>query len=345
MELAPNLERIPRTTAALASLGMVALVGVIDYQSDAEILFSVFYLLAVALATWRVGAGYGMLISCLSVAAWIGGDLLAGVRYRNTFVPLWNAGILLLFYFTVVGLLASLHALQNNLSAKVRDRTLALTQEMAERERLEKEILEISERERRRIGDDIHDTLCQHLTATALAGQVLRETLTLKAAPEAADARRIVGLIEGGISMARDLARGVQPVQVDAEGLMEAFRALAATTSETAKIECSFDCAAPILVENATTATNLYRIGHEAVTNAVRHGKPQHICITLARRPPQLVLTVEDDGSGLPERWDQGNGLGARIMAHRALMIGAKLDVEPNPTGGTMVTCCLPMSS
>jgi signal transduction histidine kinase len=181
------------------------------------------------------------------------------------------------------------------------------------------------------------------LTATALAGQVLCQKLANKAAPEDADARQVVTLIEEGIAMARNVARGVHPVQVDAEGLMDAFRNLAASTSQSTKIECAFECATPVLVEDTATATNFYRIGQEAVANAVRHAKPSRISLTLSRSADRLTLVVEDDGIGLPENWEKGPGLGTRIMAHRAAMIGAALSIEPNPTGGAMIACSLPI--
>jgi len=340
--LSQSIEQPPRLVVILACVCIVAVVGVIDYLTGFEVFFSVFYLVAVALATWRLGKGFGLAIACLSVIVWIGGDFAAGAHYRSTFVPIWNAGILLIFYGVVCWLLDDLHLLQRDLNLKVHERTRALTEEMAERERLEKEILEISERERRRIGDDIHDTLCQHLTATALAGQVLTEKLAKQSAAEGADARRIVGLIEEGITMARNMARGLHPVQVDAEGLMHAFRTLATNITQTGKMECVFECEAPVLVEDTATATNIYRIGQEAIANALRHSKASRISVTLSSRSDRLTLMVEDDGVGLPDDWDKGSGLGARIMAHRAAMIGARLSVEPNPTGGALVACSLP---
>ena len=183
------------------------------------------------------------------------------------------------FYFIVVWLLTSLRNLNRELEDKVRQRTAALTQEMAERARLEKEILEVSEREQRRIGHDLHDSLCQHLTGTALAGQVLGEKLAAKSLPEAADANRVVGLVEDGISLARNLARGIYPVEMEAEGLMAAFQELAANITAISKITCVFDCPTPVLVHDALAATHLYRIAQEATTNAIRHGKARHIGI------------------------------------------------------------------
>src|SRR5439155_7254641 len=157
-------------------------------------LFSVFYLLEVGLAAWFVGKGFGLVMSVLSVLIWIGGDVAAGAHYSRPYVPIWNAMILMVVYFSVVWILASLRRLHSELESKVSQRTVALTQEMAERARLEKELVDVSEREQRRIGHDLHDSLCQHLTGTALAGQVLGEKLEGTALPEAADAHKVVEL-------------------------------------------------------------------------------------------------------------------------------------------------------
>jgi len=202
----------------------------------------------------------------------------------------------------------------------VRQRTVALTNEMQERERLEKEILEISEREQRRIGHDLHDSLCQHLAATAMAGQVLGEKLAAKSSPETADARQIVRLVEDSIFLTRNLAHGISPVEV----------------------ECAFDSESAPLIDEAAMATHLYRIAQEAVNNAIRHGKPKQIVISLSRQKQRVELTIEDDGAGLPEDWQKHRGLGTRIMAHRATIIGGTFSIEPNPTGGTFVKCSIP---
>ncbi len=221
------------------------LFGTIDYLAGYEITFEAFYLLVVGLATWYVGRGFGLLMSVLSVAVWMGGDIAAGIRFSSPLVPIWNALIVTVFYFSVVWLLTRLRSLHRDLEDRVRQRTKALTHEMAERQRLEEEILQVSERERRRIGHDLHDGLCQHLTATAMAGQVLEERLAAKSLPEAADADKVVGLVEEGIILARNLARGLYPVEMEAEGLMAAFQELAGTFAKGAKIQCSFECSRP----------------------------------------------------------------------------------------------------
>ena len=340
-----RLERRSQRFLILAGLAVLVVIGIIDYLSGYEMLFSVFYLLEVALAAWFVGKGFGLLMSVLSVLVWIGGDLAAGARYSNPLIPVWNALILMVFYFIVVWLLTNLRVLHRELEARVRQRTAALVREMAERQRLEEEILKVSEREQRRIGHELHDSLCQHLTATALAGQVLGERLAAKSLPEATDAGKVVELVEEGIALARNLARGLYPVEMEAEGLMAAFQELADNMAKGARVCCVFECDAPVLMHDDAAATHLYRIAQEAVRNAIQHGKPKRIGIILAEQNGLVTLTVEDDGVGVPESMRESGGLGIRIMAHRAAMIGGSFTIEPAPIGGTIVTCSIPKAA
>ena len=326
----------------LAGLGMLAVIGAIDYKTGYELVFSVFYLLDVGLAAWFVGRTVGLAMSVLSAVVCIGGDVLAGAKFSSPWVPIWNALILMAFYSIVVWLLTSLRSLHRSLEQRVPLSTEALRREMAERERLEEEILQVSEREQRRIGHDLHDNLCQHLTGTALAGQVLGERLAAKTLPEAADAAKVVQLVEQGIDLARNLARGLYPVEMEAEGLMGAFQEMSANITRSGRFRGVFECQEPVLIEDDATATHLYRIAQEAVRNAMQHGKGKRIGITLAESGGVVRLTVEDDGIGLPENAPPGAGLGIRIMAHRASMIGGTFSVEPAPTGGTIVTCSIP---
>jgi signal transduction histidine kinase len=338
-----KLGRQPRSVIVVACLGFVALIGLTDFLTGFEIFFSVFYLLAVSVGTWFVGRRFGFFLAALSAGTWIIGDFAAGAHYSSSFIPIWNSAILLAFYVIVVWLVASLRALQSGLEKRVQQRTLELTREMMERERLEKEILDVSEREQRRIGRDLHDSLCQHFTGTALACRVLEERLAARGAAEASDVENIIGLVEDGITMARGLARGISPVDMEAEGLVAALHVLAANLTKISKVQCIFESDPAVFIPDATTATHLYRITQEAVSNAMRHGKAGRIDINLSARNQRMTLTVEDDGVGLRETWQSTSGLGTRIMAHRATMIGADFSIEPNPTGGTLVTCSLPV--
>jgi signal transduction histidine kinase len=341
----PFLQELSRAGVVSLALVIVLVVGVADYFTGSEIFFSIFYLVAVALTAWFAGKRSGVLIAVASVATWLAGDLAAGAHYATPLVPVWNAAISLAFYLVVVWLAASLSSLHRELEARVRQRTLALTQEMAERERLEKELLETSEREQRRIGHDLHDSLGQHLTGTALAGQVLEEKLAMQSLPEAADASRVVALVEESIELTRSLARGLHPVTLEDAGLKPAFEELAATIEERFQVACRCECAREIFIRDIAVATHLYRIAQESISNGIKHGRARQILLRLERSDGGVTLTVQDDGRGLPPDWSQSPGLGLRTMAHRATMIGATFSIGPGPEGGTRVVCALPLAN
>ena len=328
----------------VVSLALVTIIGLVDWVSGFELSFFVFYLIPVALAVWFVGNGFGIVVSMLSVAVWVAGDMTAGAKYSRPFVPVWNALIAVAFLFVVVGILTRLRKLNKELEARVQQRTIALTNEMQERMRLEKELLGISEREQRRIGHDLHDSLCQHLTGTALAGQVLGEQLAEKSLPEAAAAHHLVTLVEEAIDLTRTLARGLHPMELEGEGFRDAFQELAANITERFKISCKFECGQAQEILAPTGAIHLYRIAQEAVTNAIKHGKASQIILRLDQEDSLLKLTISDDGIGLPENARVGQGMGLRIMAYRASMIGASFSIERLPARGTRVLCILPLT-
>jgi signal transduction histidine kinase len=342
LQLAKQLEYRSRIVLMTITFLIIAVVGWMDYLTGHEISFSVFYLLGVALATWFVGRWFGVLVSVLSVAVSITGDVASGASLSKPMVPIWNAIILLTFYLVVVWLLAILRLLYRNLETQVRQRTSALTEEMAERERLERELLEISEREQRRIGQDLHDSLCQHLTGATLAVQVLEGKLAEANLPLAADASQAVQLVEEGIHLSRRLAKGLYPVELAADGLMLALEEYAATASKLFKVECRFECDSPVLVHDAAIAGHLYRIAQEAVGNAIKHGKARNICVRLEASETGNELSIRDDGVGLPDPLPEKQGMGLRIMMHRASIFGGKFSVRRAATGGTVVSCEFP---
>jgi signal transduction histidine kinase len=338
-----RLECWSKPSLMVTSLGLVAAVGTVDYFTGFIIFFSAFYLIPVTLAAWFVGRAWGNFISSLSVTVWLAGDYAAGAKYSSLLVPVWNGVIALTVYFVVVKTLVSLRKLRNELEERVRQRTTALTNEMLERTRLEKELLEIGERGQRQIGHDLHDGLGQHLTATAFASQVLAGQLESKSLPEAADAKHLVKMVEEAISLTRTFARGLQPVEMEAEGLTDGFQELARNVSERFKVSCEFECRESVLLQDAARSTHLYRIAQEAITNAIKHGRAKFINVSLEKNRDAITLTITDDGSGLPENARHGEGMGLRIMAYRAGMIGATFNIERMPDSGTRVTCKLPL--
>jgi signal transduction histidine kinase len=215
----------------------------------------------------------------------------------------------------------------------------------AERARLEQQILEISERERRRIGQDLHDGLGQHLAGLELMVDSLEQKLAAQGRPEAARAADIARHVREAIRQSRALARGLSPVELDANGLMCALQELAANISALFRVRCRFHCPIPVPVADNTAATHLFRIVQEAVSNAVKHGRATGIDITLAAARPGLRLEIADNGTGLPPEETRGQGMGLRIMRYRVATLGGNVTVAPGPEGGTVVACTAPLLS
>ena len=334
-----RLDRLPKASIICLTFGILVVVAVVDYITGYEISCTVFYLLAIGIATWSVGAAFGILISLLSAITTSLANVFTGQIYSNHFAPFWNGAIVLSFYLIVVWLLRSLRQIHDTLEQRVRERTVVLSSELAERKRLEQEILVISEREQRRIGHDIHDSLCQHLTGTALAEQFLVEKLSARGAPEVEDADRVVGLIEDAISMARGLAGGLSPIETGGEGLLTALTDLAAHFSSQFKVACRFAFEDPVFIQDSGVTTQLYRIAQEAVHNAIRHGKARNIGIHLGKTGSLVTLAIRDDGMGLPGGVPASQGMGLRNMKYRASMIGGSLTLESGERGA-IVTCC-----
>jgi PAS domain S-box-containing protein len=217
--------------------------------------------------------------------------------------------------------------------------------DITKRVELEREILEISEREQRRIAQDLHDGLGQLLSGTVYLTSGLQKELKANGAPQAKDAARILKVLDEAIGQARRLARGLHPVKLEPHGLMSALQELAARTTGLFRVKCRFTCLTPVLIEDGETATHLYRIAQEAVTNAVKHGHPRRIGIALQETPERVILAVKNDGARPPAPARAGDGLGLRIMQYRASMIKAALVIRNGPKGGTSVTAELPKTT
>src|SRR5271170_5072832 len=215
--------------------------------------------------------------------------------------------------------------------------------DITERKHLEKTILEISAREQRRIGQDLHDGLGQHLTGIAFMSKVQEQKLMEKGLHEAADAGKIVNLVNEAIHKTRELARGLLPVVSDAQGLMSALQQWAGEVEDLFAISCRFQCFTPVLIHDDTVATHLYYVAREAVNNAIKHGHARQIVIRLAADQHQGALTIQDDGYGIGSIVPGDKGMGLHLMNYRARMVGGSLEVQRVSTGGTMVTCLFPV--
>jgi len=216
--------------------------------------------------------------------------------------------------------------------------------DISERKRLEKTVLEISEREQRRIAQDLHDGLGQHLTGIAFMTKVQEQKLVERGIPEAADAAKIVQLVNDAILKTRELARGLLPVVSDAHGLMSALRLYATEIENLFGVACHFQCEEAVLIHDAPVATHLYHIAQEAVNNAIKHGHAREIVIRLFSGEREGTLIIKDDGVGIARPLAPHTGVGLHIMNYRAGMIGGNLEVRRELPRGSVVTCRFPIS-
>ncbi|HWD18571.1 MAG TPA: PAS domain S-box protein [Verrucomicrobiae bacterium] len=214
-----------------------------------------------------------------------------------------------------------------------------IARDITERKRLELEILEISNREQRRIGHDLHDGICQQLAGIAFLIASLAEDLEQERAPQAAEAEKISGMINEAIDQTRGVARGLFPVRLAEKGLAAALEELAANTSEVYKIQCEFAAAGPPVEVENEIALHVYYIALEAVANTVKHSKAQNVLIGLQPSGDRWLLTVQDDGAGFAVPAHNHDGMGLRILHYRARVIGATLSLQSQPGSGTTVSC------
>jgi PAS domain S-box-containing protein len=226
------------------------------------------------------------------------------------------------------------------LEQRVAERTAALKRESQLRAKLEHQLLLASEREQRRIGQDLHDGLGQRLVAirflTASMGKRLGQEHDDSSLSEVAQIHDELGQ---AIEELRAVARGLHPVRHEPEGLMSALAELSQTTERVFNVACLFQCPEPVLVRDFVAASHLYRIAQEAVGNAVKHAYANQVVIHLERGGPSLRLEVRDDGRGLPAVAQQAPGLGLSSMRYRAELIGATFSVGSVRNGGTVVAC------
>jgi two-component system, LuxR family, sensor kinase FixL len=219
-----------------------------------------------------------------------------------------------------------------------------IIRDITERRTLEQRILQISDEERRRIGQDLHDGLGQMLTGIGLIGQSLTRKMEQEGHHLAANVAEVTDLVKEADQFARALARGLVPVELEANGLSAALRRLVDNAERLFGVSCRFEeVGGTALIEDNTAVTHFYRIAQEAVSNAVKHGKASEVTITLASAPDKVRLRVRDDGIGFPKKLSKDRGMGVNIMHYRARIIGGALDIRRDPAGGTVLTCTMPL--
>jgi signal transduction histidine kinase len=223
-----------------------------------------------------------------------------------------------------------------------------ILRDISRRQALERQVVEIAAQEDQRIGRELHDSVGQELTGLGMMAGALARRLEHGSGAEKELAGKLVQGLNRVHQQVRALSRELIVAELDAEGLSVALEELAARTREQAGIDCHLDSAEPVSVPDPLMAKHLYRVAQEAVSNALRHGKPSRICLALHSGPDELCLTIRDDGIGMqkpvvpPQADPTKDGMGIPTMHYRAAMIGGALQVGPAPGGGTLVSCSVP---
>ena len=216
-----------------------------------------------------------------------------------------------------------------------------IIRDITEQRRLEQEVLRISEHERHRIGQDLHDGLGQMLTGITLINKNIAVSLKEENHPLAADVDEITGLVKEADEYARSLSRNLIPVELDSSGLITALQRLTQNAERLFSIECTLHDVVNIHFDDPTSLTHMYRIVQEATSNAVKHGNASKVAISMETDETKLVVKIADNGTGFAEDWDKQKGLGVRIMKFRARLIGANFEIENNEMGGATIIITL----
>lgn len=327
------IARQPRSLIWIGALLTLLVVGVIDYVTPWRFSLFMFYAFIIFGVAWARGLRDALpfAVCCLTVSWFANVSTYPFADFRGY---VWSAANRAVAFFFV--------AACGNAVRSYREEAHARVEEMARTRRLEREILRTGESEQRRIGQDLHDGVCQNLSAINCATEILKRALEADGAPQAADAEHIQRMLQETIVELRNLAHAISPVNLTAEGLPAAIEGLVATTNQLRQSSVSFYSDEEIGITDPVVAIHLYRIAQEALSNAMKHARASHVAVSLKRAADALTLTISDDGAGLPESATRSTGMGLHTMEYRANLIGATFSADGNESGGVSVTCVLP---
>ncbi len=353
MEFSLRLQQVIWVLASLyAVLGVVATTMIFTALIPAYYLFSMalilYCLLMLLRATQRGRDGSSYILTGFIVLGFSGiNDMLCDLQLiRSVYLIHLGMFIFILFQACALSLRFSrAFSAVEKLSDELSEKNLSLEEEIAERTRLEREIVNISEAERRRISHDLHDGLCQQLTGARLQFSVLERKLTC-AGQQQPEMAQLSTLLEESVNHAYDLSRGLWPLEHDPQHLNPSLEELTRRLSASSGIDIEFREERSCLNCSNDSVTQLYRIAQEAITNAVKHSRATRIKVELRCGDRNTIsLEVRDDGVGRSAESKSKGGLGMRIMAHRARIIGGKLTVSDADGGGTLVACIAPCNT
>ena len=350
--LIPRQHYRKRATVLLSSLYVLAVVqlAVNGLAGDGRIVLLVLPLVALILLGvregWIAASITTALLAAFTLLAWNG--MLArwqDIR-ENSVHPgyrLLQVLLLLAALMPLMVLFTRFLALQMRTMIEERQARRELEDESATRRRIEGEIIRVSEDERRRLGSELHDGLCQHLTAALLHCTAFENEMADRNMPEVGPASRLRAMVEESIGMAYDVSKGLCPVDLNPDALVSALERLARQTGETSGFACRFRRERPVAIRDSQKSLHLFRIAQEAVSNAVKHAHGHAIQMELLSTADSLTLRIQDDGVGKRTDADTGvGGMGVPLMKHRAESIGGTLTMDYPIRGGTVVTCRVP---
>lgn len=324
----------PKTVVFIECLLFALLIGYIDYVTPWQWTMSVFYAPPILLTVWYGPRNSSLAMAVFCALVWY----VAGMGqhpFLSNHAYLWVAfNRLVYFLFVAIGGMA----LKSQRDA-IRARLEAMTRARA----LEQEIVRVSEREQMRIGQDLHDGLCQDLAAIDCAAACLKSDLEERSVPEAQAAGNIQKLLQDAIVEARNLARGISPVHMDAENLPAALEDLVASANRSNQANITFSVFGQITIGDTQTAIHLYRIAQEALRNAVRHSGAKNVVVELRKEGRRYTLSVTDDGRGFDGSPPSSTSMGLGTIRYRARLLGATCDIQNQPAGGAVIRCSLPL--
>lgn len=344
IEIIGFLDKLSPTPTRILGGIVIISIGVLSYITTPIFSSSLLYLIPILFITHVAGFRSGLIAATMAALIWLSADLYAEYcepdkLFENALIPYWNVCMRLGTFLVAVVLVSAIGTLNADLEERVKERTSDLEAKIAEKRELEKTILEISDTEQVRLGQDLHDGLCQQLVSAAFSANLLKENLAREQHSSLREADLIATMVDDAITQTRNLARGLYPTRLESEGLEMALRELTSTMSQRFDISCRLDYHMPLMHCKPSVGIHLYRIVQEALINAAKHAAPRLIVISLSAGGERVRLVIEDDGIGIANTPLKPGGMGLRIMEYRARMIGATFMIQNVPHHGTRITC------
>lgn len=336
MRFASAFQRQPHGWIFAEATLLLIPIAFMDYSSGYEVSLSILYCVPIFLVASCCERKLGVLMALIAGLTWWWADIQAGHPYLQSWLEGWEVFVRCGFFLiTAIG------------TAAVKQQRDASTTRIALLEysqRLEREIIGISEREQERIGQDLHDGICQYLAALSCSAASLKSDLDEhKLSTEAQVADDLASYLRDAVVQTRNLARGLVPVQMDEAGLASALEELTASSARLLGIRCVYESSGMPLIRDNAVAMHLYRIAQEAINNATKHGKAANIFVSLSADGKSATLRIADDGTGISKTATTGDGMGLGLMQYRARLVGGELNIEEPSSGGTIISCGIPL--